>query len=88
MYNTAIAPPPIAGLFHSLVGAAPVAAPMSQTPVKLSVGGRHSWHYKSPNRDFRENETALPLLADSGDTIPETALEITPEMPPTPSSAK
>ncbi|MEG4960565.1 MULTISPECIES: hypothetical protein [unclassified Microcoleus] len=27
-------------------------------------------------------------MADSGDAVPETAPEITPEMPPTPSSAK
>ncbi|MEG3930408.1 MULTISPECIES: hypothetical protein [unclassified Microcoleus] len=27
-------------------------------------------------------------MADSGDTVAETAPEITPEMPPTPSSAK
>jgi len=31
---------------------------------------------------------APPLSAGSGDAVPETAPEITPEMPPTPSSAK
>jgi hypothetical protein len=31
---------------------------------------------------------APPLSADSGDAVAETAPEITPEMPPTPSSAK
>jgi hypothetical protein len=29
-----------------------------------------------------------PPIADSGGAVPETAPEITPEMPPTPSSAK
>ncbi|MEG4503086.1 hypothetical protein QUA81_07220 [Microcoleus sp. F6_B4] len=65
-----------------------MAAPISQTPVKSSAGGRLSWHYKSQNRDFRDRETALPPIADSGDTVSETAPEIAPEMPPTPSSAK
>ncbi|MEG4209579.1 hypothetical protein [Microcoleus sp. S13_B4] len=31
---------------------------------------------------------APPPIADSGDAVPETAPEITPEMAPTPSSAK
>lgn len=45
------------GLFPSLVGA----APMSERLVQSSVGGWHSGHYKSQNRDFRENETAVPF---------------------------
>jgi len=31
---------------------------------------------------------AAPRLADSGDAVPETAPELTPQMAPTPSSAK
>ena len=31
---------------------------------------------------------AAPPIADSGDAVPETAPEITPQMAPTPSSAK
>jgi hypothetical protein len=31
---------------------------------------------------------AAPPIADSGDAVPETAPELTPQMAPTPSSAK